>query len=93
MDNQKAPESIPYFVHEQEMSRQERSIKRLWILCIIIFLLFVGTNAGWMIYEDKTDKVFMHQSATTDGGGDATVRGTATGDIYEQQPDEGSITE
>ena len=86
MDNQKAPETISYFVHEQEMSRQERSIKRLWILCMIIFLLFVVTNAGWMIYEARTDKVFMNQSATTDSGGDATVRGTATGDIYEQQP-------
>ena len=85
MEN-KAPENISYFVHEQEMSRQERSIKRLWILCIIIFLLFVGTNAGWMIYEARTDKIFMSQSATTDSGGDATVRGTATGDIYEQQP-------
>lgn len=29
----------------------ERIIKRLWILCIIIFLTCAGTNIGWLYYE------------------------------------------
>lgn len=37
---------VPYFVHEGMLARQERTIKRLWILCIIIFLALIGTNAG-----------------------------------------------
>ena len=82
----KAPETIAYFIHEQEMARQERTIKRIWILCILILLLFLGTNAGWMIYEAKTDKVVMTQSASTDSGGNAIVNGTATGDILPEEP-------
>lgn len=81
MEEQKAPESIPYFVHEGIMARQERHIKRLWILCLVIFLALVGTNAGWIIYEAQFEDVVMTQEATTDGGGDAVVNGVASGDI------------
>jgi hypothetical protein len=35
------------------MSRMERTIKRLWILCIVIFLAFIGTNIGWIYYEQQ----------------------------------------
>lgn len=31
----------------------ERIIKRLWILCIIIFLTCAGTNIGWLYYESQ----------------------------------------
>lgn len=52
MEN-KAPETIPYIVHESHVARLERTIKRLWILCIIIFLALVGTNAYWIWYEQQ----------------------------------------
>lgn len=42
---------IPYFVHEGEVARLERTIKRLWILCIVIFVAFVLSNAAWIYYE------------------------------------------
>lgn len=48
-DNKTYPETIPYIVHEDHMVRQERTIRRLWILCIIIFIALVGTNAGWTV--------------------------------------------
>ena len=35
--------------------RQERTIKRLWILCIILIVLLAITNAGWIIYESQFD--------------------------------------
>ena len=34
-------EKISYYVHEGMMARMERTNRRLWILCIIIFLAFV----------------------------------------------------
>ena len=67
MEEQKAPESIPYFVHEGMMARQERHIKRLWILCIIIFLALVGTNAGWIIYEAQFEDVVTVTQETPSG--------------------------
>jgi len=54
--------TIPYFVHEGMMVRQERTIKRLWVLCIIMFLALVGTNAGWIWYENQfIDEVTVTQ--------------------------------
>ena len=54
---EKRVEPVPYIVHESAMARQERTIKRLWILAIILILLFVGTNAGWIYYESQWEVV------------------------------------
>lgn len=34
-------------------SMAERTIKRLWILIIILVLLLFGTNAAWIYYESS----------------------------------------
>ena len=77
---------IPYFIHEGMMARQERTIKRLWILCIIIFLALVLTNAGWIYYESQFEEAVVTTQEvdqdvdTGDGDGDVYVHGI--GDIY-----------
>lgn len=48
---------VPYIVHEGMMARMERIIKRLWILCVLLILLLVGTNAGWLYYESQFETV------------------------------------
>jgi hypothetical protein len=79
-----APDKIDYLVHEDQMVRMERVIKRLWILCIIIFIAFVGSNCAWLYYESLfTDEIVteeMSQDVDT-GNGDATVNGHI-GDYY-----------
>lgn len=58
---------IPYFCHEGDMARAERTIKRLWILCILLLLLFVGTNAAWIYHESQyQDVVTTTQEVTQD---------------------------
>lgn len=53
---------VPYFVHEGIVARQERTINRLWVLCIIIFIAFVGSNAAWLWYENQfMDEVTITQ--------------------------------
>lgn len=42
--------TIPYIVFEGEQARNERHIKRLWIVLIITIILLALTNAIW-IYE------------------------------------------
>jgi len=59
--NEKDHVQISYFVHEAEMARQERTIKRLWILCIIMFLALVVTNAGWIWYESQFEDIVVTQ--------------------------------
>lgn len=77
-------EYISYYAHEAMMARMERTIRRLWILCIIIFIAFVGSNAAWIYYESQWEVVeTTTQSVDQDidtGDGDAIV--TGIGDIY-----------
>lgn len=50
-------ETVAYFVFEGEMTRMERTNHRLWILCILLLLTLVGTNAGWLYYESQWETV------------------------------------
>lgn len=74
-DEQKAVH-IPYYVHEGEMSRLDRINKRLWIILIVVFLAFVGTNVGWIIYESQFEEIYIEQQGETDGGGNNYFNGT-----------------
>lgn len=66
---------IPYFCHEGDMARAERTIKRLWILCILLIVLLVGTNAGWIYYESQweTAETVVTQDIDTVNGGNASI--------------------
>lgn len=77
-------EQISYYVHEGMMARMERTNRRLWILCIIIFLAFVISNGAWIYYESQWEVVettsqSVDQKIDT-GDGDANI--TGIGDIY-----------
>ena len=76
-------EKISYYVHEGMMARMERTNRRLWILCIIIFLAFVISNGAWIWYENQWEVYETSQSVDQDintGDGDANI--TGIGDIY-----------
>lgn len=75
MQNENNQEMISYFVHESEMARLERMVKRMWILCIIMFLALVITNAGWVYYESQFEDVVttVTQDLDTGIGGDAVI--------------------
>jgi len=66
---------ISYAAHEGMMARMERTIRRLWILCILLILLLVGTNAGWIYYQSQyEDVVTTTQTVTQDvDTGDGTA--------------------
>lgn len=51
------PESVPYIVHESDMSRLERQLKRLWVVILILIFLLVGSNCAWMVYESQFETV------------------------------------
>lgn len=74
------PEPVPYLAHEADMARQERTIKRLWILLLVMLALLVGTNGAWIYYESQ----FVEETTTVEqdietGDGDAFVAGV--GDV------------
>ena len=74
---------IDYIVHESILARQERNIRRLWILCIIIFLALIGTNAGWIYYESQWQDEVITQDVLQDSGiGGSNMLRFVGGDYY-----------
>ena len=65
----RAPESVPYIVHESSMARMERQIKRLWIALIVAIIVAVAApltvHFGWLHYESQ----FETYEYTQDGEG------------------------
>ena len=55
--SEKKPQSVPYIVHESDMSRLERQLKRLWIVILVLIFLLVGSNCAWLWYESKLETV------------------------------------
>lgn len=51
------PISVPYIVHESSMVRAERQAKRLIAIIILLIVLLVGSNIGWLIYESQFETV------------------------------------
>lgn len=77
MEQNNEVKMIPYFVHEGAMARMERTVKRLWILCIILIALLAGTNGAWIYYEnqfmDEVTTTEVTQDVDSDDGGDAII--------------------
>lgn len=74
--------TIPFFAHEEQMARLDNTIKRLWILCILLVLLLVGTNIAWIVYESQFEDVVVTQQ-NEDGYNNYVGN---DGDIYNGNP-------
>lgn len=74
---------IPYIAFESATARQERTIKRLWILCLVLIIALLGSNAGWIYYESSFEDVSVTQEveAMADGDSDLNLN-TVGGDYY-----------
>lgn len=57
------------FTFESAMAIAERTIKRLWVVVILLIVLFVGTNLAWIIYENSFQDISIEQEAEADDGG------------------------
>ena len=85
---------IPWIAHEAEAARMERTNRRLWVLCIIIFAALVLTNAGWILYESQFEEVSTTVTQDVDSGllGNATINdgvhinGESKADSNDQNP-------
>lgn len=67
-------QNIPYFAHEGIMARMERTIKRLWVLCIILIALLAITNGAWILYESQfIDEITVTQDVDSKDGGNAII--------------------
>lgn len=68
------------------MARQERTIKRLWILLILVISLLVATNGAWLWYENQWEVVETTEITQENDGGYNNYIGD-DGDIYNGEAD------
>ena len=54
---EKTPANVPYVAHEFAMARAERQSKRLVAVIILLILLLVGSNIGWLVYNSQFEVV------------------------------------
>lgn len=73
-------QTIPYIAHEQEMARRERTEKRLWITIILLIVLLVGSNAGWMYNESQFEDVYQEVVQEADNGTNSFIGGNVYGE-------------
>ena len=89
-NNHNVPETIPYVVHESEAARLERTIKRLFILCLVLIAVAVGTNGYWIWYESQWQDEVITQEIQQDSGegGTNTYSGKIIGGDYNGEADD-----
>ena len=74
-------EPVPFIVHEGTMARAEITIKRLWITILLLIVLLVGTNAGWIWFESQFEYSQTTQEVTQESNhGDNSFIGGDVGD-------------
>ena len=88
----KRPDPVPFAVHEADMARMERTVKRLWILLLVLVVLFVGSNLGWVWYEsqfvDSVETSYDIEQDTDGGGNNYVVGGDFNGEAKSEGEDE-----
>lgn len=52
---------IPYIAFESVTARQERTTKRLWVICIILIVALLATNGAWLYWESQWGDVVITQ--------------------------------
>jgi len=75
---EKTPENVPYIVHETEIARQERHIKRLWIALFVAIFACVAITGGFLWYLNQYD----FESYEQDGSG-VNIVGDGNGVDYD----------
>ena len=82
---------ISFVAFESVCSRFERTIKRLWILVIILTVLLVGTNCAWLWYESQFEMVETNtevsQDVDAEDGENVIVNGIGDIDYGESEAD------
>lgn len=85
-EKDKQVEPVPFIVHESAMARMERTVKRLWILLILLAVFLVGTNAAWIYYESQWEVVETLEVTQENENGYNNFVGN-DGDIYNGKAD------
>lgn len=82
--------TIPYYAYDALTMITNKTIRRLWILCIILVVLLVGSNVGWLVYEAQFEDVVTTTNkveAESDSGDVIGIIGNGNGVNGESKSD------
>lgn len=74
-------EDKSYLAIESALARLDRTNRRLFILCVILILLLLATNIGWLYWENQWEDVVVTQDVKSDGDSDLQLQNIG-GDYY-----------
>lgn len=66
---------VPYIVYEGAQARQERTIKRLVIIIVLVICLLFASNAIWLYEWCQYDYSYEQVDVTSEGEGNASYVG------------------
>ena len=53
----KKPSSVPYAVFEDFKETAKANSLKWFIICLVLIVLLVGSNIGWLVYESQFEVV------------------------------------
>lgn len=76
-------EKVDRYYHENFVTLAERTIRRLWILAILLIVLLVATNAMWIYYENQFEDIASTTTETIecDASGDGVAIANRSGEV------------
>ena len=89
----KKPSSVPYTVLVDFKETAKANSLKWFIICLVLIVLLVGSNIGWLVYESQfEDVVTTTESYDLDTGenGNAIVNGEGSVTIGEDKIQENS---
>ena len=75
-------DNIPFVAHEADMSRMERTNKRLWIIVIVLIAVLLGTNGAWLWYESQFEYITEETIQNVDQDAENGENNFIGGDFY-----------
>ena len=75
--------TVPYIAHQSAAARQERQIRRMWIVTLFLICALIGTNFAWVVYESSFEEIVTTEEIIVDAddNGNANYIGQ-DGNIY-----------
>ena len=49
--------NVPFVVYQATAARQERQIKRMWVVILFLICSLIGTNLAWIVYNSQFEVV------------------------------------
>ena len=74
--------AIPYIAYESSMARMERVNKKLWIALLVLIVALVGSNVGWIVYENQYEDVVVTQEVEASSDGESDLNLNTIGGDY-----------